>query len=102
MGFNIEDNVVVQVDLDQEYKNKLDEVVRKTTLKTEKFIATEGQTLFTLDEEYDPESFRIVSLEVGGVLQYSPENFTETSENEITLNEGVAVGTPVNITYFRK
>jgi len=63
------------------------------------FIATEGQTLFTLSSPYDVLQNRI-EVEVGGVPQFSPDNFTETSSTTFTLSEGITAGTKVIATYF--
>ena len=63
------------------------------------FIATASQTLFTLSNPYDQFQNRI-DVEVGGVPQFSPDNFTESSATTFTLSEGVVVGTKVIATYF--
>ena len=63
------------------------------------FIATEGQTVFNLTNSYDQFQSRIDAM-VGGVPQYSPDNFIETSSTVATLTEGVASGTKVVFTYF--
>ena len=67
----------------------------------EKLIATtEGQQLFTLQNTYQVDSDRI-NVYVDNVPQFSPENFSETSSNSITLSEGVSVGTVVRVEIFQ-
>lgn len=75
------------VDANQILENSL-EIYRQT------FIATEGQKVFTLNSTYQTNKNRI-NVVVGGIPQYSPTNFTETSSNTIELSEGVPSGTPV-------
>ena len=64
------------------------------------FTATEGQQLFNLQNNYTPNTGRI-KVYVGSVPQYSPEHFTETSNNSITLSEGVSAGTEVIVEIFQ-
>lgn len=64
----------------------------------EEFIATEGQTVFTLVGEYEVGKNRISTI-VGGVPQY--DSFTETSNKTITFSEAVPTGVDVVITYFK-
>ena len=63
-------------------------------LMIEKHIATENQKVFTLTNNYEQNANRI-KVYVSGVPQYSPDNYTETSTNSITLSDGVPVGTVV-------
>jgi hypothetical protein len=65
----------------------------------DEFIATAGQTVFTLSNPYDQFQHRI-DAEVGGVPQKSPDNFTETSSTSATFTEGILIGTKVIFTYF--
>lgn len=62
------------------------------------FVATGGQKIFTLANKYSPHAFRLTVV-VGGVPQFSPENFTETSNTSITMNEGLVEGTEVIVIY---
>lgn len=66
----------------------------------EHFIAEEGQTLFVLNGEYVQNKNRITII-VGGVEQFTPFNFEETSTKSITLAEGVPIGTSVIIRYIK-
>lgn len=75
-------------------------VQNEMEIKIEHFIAEEGQALFTLDGSYTQNKNK-VSVIVGGVEQFSPFNFEETSTNSITLNEGVPVGVGVTIKYIK-
>lgn len=65
---------------------------------TEEFIATEGQTVFTLVGEYEVGKNRISAV-VGGVPQYG--SFTETNSKTITFSEPVPTGVDVVFTYFK-
>ena len=73
--------------------------VGSVSLKTQSFTATEGQTVFTLPFEYEPLANK-TKVNVGGVPQTTPENYTETNSTTITLNEGVAAGTKVVVEVF--
>lgn len=96
-------NKVIQIGMETiELQNQMNEVIRKTTMNTDEFVATEGQTLFTLTGEYEVGNNRVITVDVGGVKQYSPKNYTETSSNQITLLEGVPQGTEVVISYYLK
>lgn len=64
----------------------------------EEFIATEGQTVFTLVGEYEVGKNRISAV-VGGVPQYG--SFTETDSKTITFSEAVPTGVDVVFTYFK-
>lgn len=64
----------------------------------EEFIATEGQTVFTLVGEYEVGKNRISAI-VGGVPQYG--SFTETDSKTITFSEAVPTGVDVVFTYFK-
>lgn len=63
------------------------------------FTSTEGQKVFTLSNSYD-QHVNMIDVIVGGVPQYSPDNFTESSSTTITLSTGVPAGIPVIATYF--
>jgi lysophospholipase L1-like esterase len=67
--------------------------------KTDEFIATEGQQVFTLSGTYDQFQSR-TDVYVGGVAQRTPDNYEETSSNTITLSEAVSAGVEVVIKYF--
>ncbi|WP_299831173.1 hypothetical protein [uncultured Metabacillus sp.] len=69
------------------------------TTHSERFIATEGQRIFTLQYTYDQFQNR-TKVRVGGVPQSYPENYEETSSKSITLSTGVPAGTEVVIDYF--
>lgn len=63
------------------------------------FIATEGQTVFTLSNTYDQFQNRTEVI-VGYVPQSTPSNYQESSPNTITLSEAVKGGTIVEVKYF--
>ncbi|SSS87303.1 Carbohydrate binding domain [Acinetobacter baumannii] len=65
----------------------------------DEFVATEGQTVFTLNNTYDQFQNR-TDVKIGGVPQNTPENYEETTSNTITLSEGVPAGTVVEVKYF--
>lgn len=65
----------------------------------EEFISTSDQKVFNLKNSYDQFQNR-VDVEVGGVPQFSPANFTETTAKSITLSEPIPAGIRVIITYF--
>jgi len=70
----------------------------KTHIKSlvESFVASEGQTVFTLNNTYEIGKNRL-EVTVGGIQQYSPSNFTETSTTSITFSEGLPMGTKVDV-----
>lgn len=66
--------------------------------KTERIIATEGQTVFNLTKgSYTPGKGRI-DVFIGGLHQ-GEGSFTETSSTSITLSEPVSEGTVVDLEY---
>lgn len=67
----------------------------------EDFVATEGQTIFTLQTTYDQLQHK-VEVWVDGLQQDSGDNFIESANNQITLTEGVPAGTEVKVRYFGK
>lgn len=62
------------------------------------FVATANQTVFNLTESYELGKNRLEVI-VGGVRQYAPTNFTETSPKSFTLASGVPLGTEVVAIY---
>lgn len=68
-------------------------------LHKETFDGVAGQTVFTLANHYDQLQNRI-HLVVGGVLQYSPEDFMETTSNKVTLREPLGSNMSVTAVYF--
>ncbi|AZV43746.1 hypothetical protein BAOM_3137 [Peribacillus asahii] len=83
--------------------NHTDEINKfnNQSIYTEDFIAVEGQTVFTLQTIYDQLQDK-VEVYVDGVPQDSGDNFTESANNQITLSEGVPLGTEVKVRYFGK
>lgn len=72
--------------------------VGSVSIKTETFIATEGQKVFKLPFSYQPLENKVKVI-VGGVYQ-SKNNFEETNNTTITLSEGVSSGITVIIEVF--
>ena len=69
-------------------------------VKREDILAYEGQTVFHLEKgEYVPNQNRI-KVFVGGVPQYSPENFLESSPTTITFYDGLPDLTVVHVEYL--
>lgn len=66
----------------------------------EKFTATEGQTIFDLANAYTPGNNEL-QVYIGGILQSTPENYTETSTTRITFTVGLEAGDFVVVTNFR-
>lgn len=64
----------------------------------QKFTATANQTVFNLTGAYEVGKNRLEII-VGGVRQFTPTNFTETSPKSFTLKIGVPVGTEVIAIY---
>lgn len=62
------------------------------------FVATKGQTVFKLSGKYATGEYSL-GVDVGGVSQYFPTNYDETSDSTITFREGVAAGATVVISY---
>ena len=74
--------------------------LKKLVRNRDVFIATANQKVFTLTNSYIPNQ-NMIDVSVGGVPQYSPTNFTETSSTSFTvLGTGVPVGTEVVASYF--
>ena len=63
----------------------------------EKFISTEGQKAFNLTHPYEPNRIKVY---VDNVVQFSPDNFIETSPNTITLSEELPAGTEVRVEIY--
>lgn len=86
------------------YKNKLTTIntyeitATSSNINTpiEHFNATENQKVFTLVNSYEIGKNRL-QVVVGGVKQYTPNNYTETTSNSITFIEGLSVGTEVTV-----
>ncbi|MCM3387354.1 hypothetical protein M3649_04295 [Ureibacillus chungkukjangi] len=84
------------------YKNKLAQInnyqINSSNFNTviERFVATEGQTVFTLNNTYEVGKNRLKVI-VGGIQQFTSTNYTETSPTSITFLEGLSVGTKVDI-----
>lgn len=73
---------------------------RTAYVKREEYVSTDGQTVFILVEgEYTPNTDRI-SVTVGGVPQYSPVNFIESSTASVTMTEPLVGGLNVVLEYF--
>ncbi|WIT26231.1 hypothetical protein [Bacillus phage SPO1L3] len=95
---------ITQHELSQELLDYIADQVQgpedlRTAIYTQVFTATEGQTQFTIDGKYTPNT-KTVFVFVSGVKQISREGFSETSENSINLAEGVPAGTKVEITWL--
>lgn len=70
------------------------------TSTQEIFIATAGQTVFTLASPYQPAT-NSLSVFVDGVNQYGPGalySYVETDQNTVTFNNGLHVGASVKFT----
>lgn len=63
------------------------------------FTSTANQTVFTLTHPYTPNE-NSIDVSVGGVPQYSPSNFIETSSTKFTLSSSVPAGLQVIATYY--
>ncbi len=68
-----------------------------TKPKREEFVATAGQTLFTLTTfSYTP-GVQAIEVEINGQLQKLTTDYTETSTTTFTLTEGALAGDYVTI-----
>lgn len=65
----------------------------------ETFIATENQKVFTLSQRYTIQKNQI-EVVVGGIPQFSPVNYEETSATTLTFYEGLPAGIEVVVTYY--
>lgn len=95
---------ITQHELSQELLDYIAEQVQgpedlRTAIYTQVFTATEGQTQFTIDGKYVPNT-KTIFVFVSGVKLISREGFSESSENSINLAEGVPAGTKVEITWL--
>lgn len=59
-------------------------------------IATEGQTVFTLASNSYIVGVNNITIIVNGVLQFTPEDFTETNSTTITFTSGLTAGDKVD------
>lgn len=71
-----------------------------STLKTEFFTATEGQTLFTLDGEYRP-GINQLDVFIGGIKQRVGTSYTEIDSKRIMMSEPLGRGQVVEFKYFK-
>ncbi|WIT25835.1 hypothetical protein [Bacillus phage SPO1L1] len=95
---------ITQHELSQELLDYIAEQVQgpedlRTAIYTQVFTATEGQTQFTIDGKYTPNT-KTIFVYVSGVKQISKEGFSESSENSVNLAQGVPAGTKVEITWL--
>ena len=65
----------------------------------DKFTATQGQTVFQLNKNYDQFRNRTEVL-INGYPQDTPENYIESGQNEITFTEPLEAGMQVTVRYF--
>lgn len=69
-----------------------------TPEKVQTFISTANQTVFTLSSSYQRGENRLQVI-VGGVRQFAPINFAETSATTFTLTESLIAGIEVVAIY---
>lgn len=67
-------------------------------IRVETFTSNAGQTLFTLNGTYVTGQNRLQVI-IGGVRQYYPLNFTETSNKSFTVSEPLVAGLDVEVIY---
>lgn len=91
-------NVAIGVTEVNGLQESLDEL--QTFIKKESFVSTAGQTVFTLTKGTYLINENRIEVEVGGVPQFSPNNFTETNEKTITFKAPLEAGLDVVITYY--
>lgn len=93
----------LQTDLQTTVDNHTTEINKfnNQSIYIEDFVATEGQSVFTLQTTYDQLQDKI-EVYVEGLLQDSGDNYFESANNQITLSEGVPAGTEVKVRYFGK
>lgn len=70
-----------------------------TVIHKDEFVATAGQTVFTLTNNYTPLTNRLRVL-IDGVEQFTPLNFAETANDKFTMVEGLTTGQNVVAVYF--
>ena len=68
-------------------------------LKTDTFTATANQKEFSLSSSYTLGRGRLRVI-VGGVEQFAPKNFAETSAGSFTLAVGASQGTDIVAIYY--
>lgn len=71
----------------------------KTATYHQTFVATEGQSVFTISGEYVPNAGRM-SVFITGVKQISGLHYSETNSNTVNLAEGVPAGTLVELEWL--
>lgn len=67
-----------------------------TDITYEFFTSTEGQSIFNTAMDLPTTETGIV-VDINGVRQYPPANFTRTGLNQVTMDEGLALGDEVVI-----
>lgn len=75
-------------------------VSNETTINSQTFTATQGQTVFTLANGSYVVGDNHLKVWVGGVPQIIGQGFTETSSTSFTLSEGVDAGMKVRAEWF--
>ena len=80
----LDSNMIDMTGIRKEIDEKIDGIKLSMKVYSEEIIAEEGQMSFVLKNAYniDTES---ITVEVGGVEQFAPENFVKTTdENGVT------------------
>lgn len=72
--------------------NPEDTVPATGSIKVERFVASGGQTLFTLTEFTYGLGVNALQVYRNGVMQCWPEDFTETATNQFTLTDACEAG----------
>lgn len=100
----INSNMVDTSKIMEEVDRKIATIQQATKVHTEEIIATvEGQTSFVLRNVYKL-STEVITVQVGGVTQHMPENYTKNiSEQGVTtiiFSEGLPLGMDVAVNYY--
>ena len=93
----------VRTDLKSYIDSKIEEIKLKLKATVEEHVATQGQTSIVLENTYNLNT-DILNVEVGGIEQFTPDNYTKnTDENgvtTITFAEALPEGVVVTIVYY--
>lgn len=87
--------------IDNDFLAKIEKNYSPSARMKDTFVATEGQTVFTLSKKYR-QFANVLQVIIGGVEQKSGENYAETSETSFTLAVGLPAGTKVIAYYYDK
>lgn len=76
--------------------NRIEQITTTQGNTVEVLTASQGQTVFNLSNPYIP-GINGIGVYIQGVLQHSPDNYTETTTTSITFTAGLDAGDEVTV-----